>query len=139
MLSAFRRERLAEAAQNLAARGMRGEAAEPAFMEIIRYFPEDSVQDDLAFGWGAAFVYHCALKAGLEFPVRFRLASRFRFSRVEAWLTVAQGPFGRQNLAGLTEWSRSDLDVCYLRIPDGCQYDGWKYDYKTQQLRMQVF
>lgn len=53
MLSAFRRERLAEAAQNLAARGMRGEAAEPAFMEIIRYFPEDSVQDDLAFGWGA--------------------------------------------------------------------------------------
>lgn len=186
--SAFRRERLAEAAQKLTSRGMRGEAADPDFMEIIRYFPEDSVQDDLAFGWGAAFVYHCALKAGLEFPVRFRPASRFRFSRVEAWLewgqeaglcftekdgetpargdlvirsaseprsreasigvvltveaerlTVAQGPFDRQNLAGLTEWSRSDLDVCYLRIPDGCLYDGWKYDYKTQQLRMQVF
>lgn len=54
-------------------------------------------------------------------------------------LTVAQGSFGRQNLTGMTEWSRSDLSVCYLRIPDGCQYDGWKCDYKTQKLRMQVF
>ncbi len=185
--STFRREKLAEEARILADRCVRGETTDPEFMELVRYFPENSIHEDLSLGWSAAFVYHCALRAGLEFPVRFRPISRFRFSRAEAWLewgrdtgfcfsekdgevplrgdvviggapsgsdrtvsmgvvlrvdperlTVAEGDRDRQNLSGITVWNRSP-DVCYLRIPDGCLYDGWTYDYKTQQVRMQTF
>lgn len=50
-------------------------------------------------------------------------------------LTVAEGNVDNKNVSGIIERRRYENIGCYLRIPDGYEYDGWKYDYKTDQPR----
>ena len=58
-------------------------------MRIIRYFPEDSAFDELKNAWCAAFVYHCALEAGLVLPIRTphnaKELADYRFACVQGW------------------------------------------------------
>jgi hypothetical protein len=58
-------------------------------MDIIKYFPEASAYDELRNYWCAAFVYHCALAAGLEIPIR-RPPFKYRFAGVGSWLKWGQ-------------------------------------------------
>lgn len=92
----FSRAAFADIAQALAARPVRGARDDPAFAAIIRHFPEHTAFDELTFAWCAAFVYHCALAAGLMLPIRHAPAADTRFACVAAWL----------------EWGRS-LGFCF--------------------------
>jgi len=54
-------------------------------------------------------------------------------------ITVAEGNIGNRNISGIIERNRKGNIGCYLRIPDGYEYDGWKYDYKTARIRQRKF
>lgn len=53
-------------------------------MDIIRYYPEVTAFDELKNSWCAAFIYHWALKAGLELPIR-QPPLKYRFAGVGTW------------------------------------------------------
>lgn len=46
-------------------------------------------------------------------------------------LTVAEGNVDNENMSGVVQRKRDHTIGCYIRIPDGYEYDGWKYDYKA--------
>lgn len=80
----FRKSVFADIAEQLAAMKICGDRGNDIYMKIIRYYPEDSAFDELKNGWCAAFVYHCALEAGLELPIR-QPPFKYRFAGVGAW------------------------------------------------------
>lgn len=43
---------------------------------------------------------------------------------------VAEGNVDNRNESGVVSRTRGDRIGCYLRIPDGYTYDGWKFDYQ---------
>lgn len=187
----FNRGLFADAAQQLAQLQICGEKTDSNFMEIIRYYPEVSAFDELKNAWCGAFVYHCALKAGMALPIKQPPAD-CRFAGVGAWvqwgrengfclydkdgfvpgkgdiviyngivpkenktedslwhdhigivlscegeqLTVAEGNIDNNNVSGLIQRDRGEKIGCFVRIPDGYVYDGWKYDYKTGRIRV---
>ncbi len=45
-------------------------------------------------------------------------------------LTAAEGNVDNRNESGVVSRTRGDRIGCYLRIPDGYSYDGWKFDYQ---------
>lgn len=53
-------------------------------------------------------------------------------------LTIAEGNVDNNNISGIVTRKRNEKIGCYLRIPEGYEYDGWKYDYKTHNLRHNV-
>ena len=80
----FKRSLFADIAEEMASKNIRGERESAQFMDIIRYYPEESAFDDLKNGWCAAFVYHCVLKAGLALPIKLP-PCKYRFAGVGAW------------------------------------------------------
>jgi hypothetical protein len=66
----FRKSLMADIAEELSEKNITGERDNKDFMEIIKYYPEESAFDELKNAWCAAFVYHCALRAGIELPIR---------------------------------------------------------------------
>lgn len=192
--SRFSRAALAQIAGALAAKAIRGERGDADFEEIIRYFPEVTAFNELKNAWCAAFVYSCALTAGLRLPIR-PLPNTLRIACVEGWydwakrsgfirergggftpekgdivvyqdiippenkpeahtwhdhigvllscesggLVVAEGNVGNQNVSGVMRRREDDTIACYIRIPDGYVYDGWKIDYKTRHLRTEDY
>jgi HD superfamily phosphodiesterase len=86
----FKRSLLAGVAEDLASKYIRGERDSELFLDIIRYYPEESAFDELKNGWCAAFVYHCALKAGLELPIKLP-PCKYRFAGVGAWYEWGMG------------------------------------------------
>jgi len=54
-------------------------------------------------------------------------------------LKVAEGNINNKNIAGILMREQDKTIGCYLRIPDDYQYDGWKYDYKTGQVRIEKY
>lgn len=75
---------LADVAEALARKEIRGERTSPEFMELVRYFPEDSAYDELVNAWCAAFVYHCCIQTGFLLPIRPPHTS-CRLAGVGAW------------------------------------------------------
>ncbi|MFT4146117.1 MAG: CHAP domain-containing protein [Mobilitalea sp.] len=80
----FERSKLANIAEELAAKNIIGEKNDYQFMDIIKYYPEPSAFDELKNYWCAAFVYHCALLAGLELPIK-QPPMYNRFAGVGSW------------------------------------------------------
>lgn len=190
----FSRSSMGDIAENLAKKHITGAASDNDYLKIIRYYPEQSAFNELSHAWCAAFVYHCAVTAGLKIPLRYEPLANTRFACVEAWLnwgiennfcywekdgfipskgdiviydniipaenkpsnipgydhigivlesgserlTVAEGNIDNRNVSGIVTRSRTDHIYCYLRIPDNYEYNGWKYDYKTQKIRQQI-
>ncbi|HWT75240.1 MAG TPA: HD domain-containing protein [Mobilitalea sp.] len=66
----FNKAIFADIAEELAAKNIVGDKNNKDFMEIIKYYPEVVAFDELKNAWCAAFVYHCAIKAGLELPIK---------------------------------------------------------------------
>ena len=176
----------------LAGKNIRGEKTDDFFLDIIRYYPEASAYDELTSAWCAAFVYHCALLAGITLPIRYAPSVPLRFACVGAWyewgtrhklcyyakdgfvpakgdiviydniippenkpegkpwydhigvvlsydndgLTVAEGNVDNKNISNIMKRKADNTVGCYIRIPNGYEYDGWKYDYKTQEIRI---
>ena len=85
----FIRSRLGDIAEALAQKKIAGERSNALYMNIIRYFPEESAFDELKNGWCAAFVYHCCAEAGLSLPIRAKHTAAntagSRFAGVGAW------------------------------------------------------
>jgi len=83
----FNPQRAADIAGALAAKKIVGEKSNAEYMDIIRYFPEDTAFDELKNAWCAAFVYHCCFQAGLLLPIRFpqTTTKNLRFACVSAW------------------------------------------------------
>jgi hypothetical protein len=193
--SAFSRAAMADIAGKLAEKKVCGSKSDNDFLQIIQYFPEESAFDELTYAWCAAFIYHCAVSAGLYLSIRHKSAAYARFACVRAWLewgqdngfcfyekdgfipskgdiviydniippenkpasilwcdhtgivlaadtafvTVAEGNVGNMNVAGIVLRRRNEHIGCYLRIPEDYVYDGWKYDYKTGKVRLDLF
>lgn len=76
-------------AETLAEKQITGEKTNTEYMQMIRYFPEESAFDELKNAWCAAFVYHCCLEAGLSLPIRVphnaKEVANCRFACVVAW------------------------------------------------------
>lgn len=192
--NSFNRTRMGDIAEILAKKHITGVKSDTNYMNIIKYYPEDSAFDELNHGWCAAFVYHCAAASGLELPIRYKPLANTRFACVEAWLkwgednsfcfwekdgfipskgdiviydniipsenkpantlwydhigivlgnnndtlTVAEGNIDNKNISGIVTRKHNENIGCYLRIPDKYEYDGWKYDYKTQMIRQHI-
>ena len=98
-ISAFKRSAFADIAEELAYKPIRGEKADEDFMQIIRYFPEKTAFNELKNAWCAAFVFHCAITAGLKLPIRYAPTANTRFACVEAWLE-----WGQKN--GFCHWEK---------------------------------
>ena len=85
----FLQSRLADIAESLARKKIIGERTNTDYMNIIRYFPEETAFDELKNAWCAAFVYHCCLQAGIELPLRLphtaKKVANTRFACVVAW------------------------------------------------------
>lgn len=116
----FSRMELAEIAEELAAKRIKGEPDDADFMRIIRYFPERSALSELTGAWCAAFVYHCCCEVGIALPIRaehsaLRL-SNTRFACVAAWYewAVAHGYAFRE---GEFEPQRGDIVIYDKIIP----------------------
>ena len=80
----FKKSLFADIAEELAVKSICGERTSKIYMDIIRYYPEDTAFNELKNGWCAAFVYHCALKAGMELPIRQPPFTN-RFAGVGTW------------------------------------------------------
>jgi hypothetical protein len=80
----FNKSIFADIAEEFAAKNICGEKDSSIFMDIVRYYPEDNSFDELKNYWCAAFVYHCALLAGLELPIR-KPPFKYRFAGVGTW------------------------------------------------------
>lgn len=182
---AFRRALFADIAESIASQNIIGEKDDKAFMDIIKYYPEPSVFNELNNNWCAAFVYHCVLMAGLELPIK-QPPYRYRFAGVGTWyewakdhdicfyeadgfipargdiviynniippedkpknspwhdhigivlscdkeyLLVAEGNINSKNVSGIIKRKRDNTIGCFIRIPDGFEYDYYKCDYK---------
>lgn len=50
------------------------------------------------------------------------------------FLVVAEGNIDNKNVSGITKRRRDNTIGCFLRIPDGYQYDGWRCDYKASMI-----
>lgn len=50
-------------------------------------------------------------------------------------LTVVEGNYNNSNHSEIVTRKRNEKIGCYIRIPDDYEYDGRKYDYKTQVIR----
>ncbi|MDF2524042.1 MAG: hypothetical protein K0R31_1683 [Clostridiales bacterium] len=185
----FKKSLLADIAEKLAGQNICGERENKAFAEIIKYYPEASAFDELRNNWCAAFVYHCALKAGMELPIK-QPPIEYRFAGAGAWyewgnangfishdnggfipargdivifnhiispenkpkdspwhdhisivlkcedgfLVTAEGNIDNQNVSGIVKRRRDHTIGCFLRIPNGYQYDGWTCDYKASRI-----
>lgn len=85
----FMQFRVADIAEALAEKKIRGEREDADYLNIIRYYPEATAFDELKNGWCAAFVYHCCLEAGLSLPIRVphtaKAVGNCRFAGVGAW------------------------------------------------------
>ncbi len=81
----FKHWQMADIAEEMAGKKIEGIKSESAYREIIRYFPEPTAFDELKNGWCAAFVYHCAVLAGLRLPIRQEPLYITRFAGVRAW------------------------------------------------------
>lgn len=88
--SEFSRAAFAQLAEQLASKPVCGDDTDEYFMNIIRYFPEKTAFDELKNAWCAAFVFHCAIIAGLKLPIRYAPTANTRFACVEAWLEWGQ-------------------------------------------------
>lgn len=88
--SAFRRSCMVDTARTVAGKNVQGQKNDADFLSMIRYFPEATAYDEFLYAWCAAFVYHCALEAGLVLPIRHRPNSNTRFACVGAWLKWGQ-------------------------------------------------
>jgi len=80
-----RRNLLAEKAEKIASSEITGSREDAAYMNLIRYWPEDSAFDELENAWCAAFVYHCCQEAGFHFPIKWAPCDELRFACVAAW------------------------------------------------------
>lgn len=80
----FKKSVFADIAEELAAKSIRGEKDSEIYLDIIKYYPEAAAFDELKNGWCAAFVYHCALKAGVELPIK-QPPFKYRFAGVGTW------------------------------------------------------
>ncbi|MDN3954540.1 HD domain-containing protein [Sporolactobacillus laevolacticus] len=185
----FKKSLFADIAEKFAGQNICGERENKTFIEIIKYYPEASAFDELRNNWCAAFVYHCALKAGMELPIK-QPPIEYRFAGAGAWyewgkangfishdnggfipargdivifnhiispenkpkdsawhdhigivlacedafLVTAEGNIDNQNVSGIVKRRRDHTIGCFLRIPDGYQYDGWKCDYKASRI-----
>lgn len=49
----------------------------------------------------------------------------------EEYLLVAEGNTNNQNVSGIIQRKRDETIGCFVRIPDGFEYDPWKCDYKA--------
>lgn len=87
--SNFRREIFAGIAEELAQIKICGERNSDIYMNIIKYYPEETAFDELKNAWCAAFVYHCAIEAGLELPIRQPMFI-YRFAGVGTWYKWAK-------------------------------------------------
>ena len=54
-------------------------------------------------------------------------------------LVVAEGNIDNNNVSGILTRLRDNTIGCYVRIPDDYEFDGWKYDYKTGEVRIEDF
>ena len=90
LISVFKRAAFADCAEELAEKQIRGERSDDEYMKLIRYFPEKTAFDELKNAWCAAFVFHCAITAGLKLPIRYAPTANTRFACVEAWLEWGQ-------------------------------------------------
>lgn len=88
----FSRNSMGDIAKKLSEKYINGIESDADYMDIIRYYPEQSAFSELKHAWCAAFVYHCAIMAGLELPIRYEPLANTRFACVEAWLK-----WGEQN------------------------------------------
>jgi hypothetical protein len=84
MKESFKKHVFADLAEELAGKNICGGRDNELFMDIIRYYPEAAAFDELKNAWCAAFVYHCAIKAGIELPIR-RPPFKYRFAGVGTW------------------------------------------------------
>ena len=84
----FKRSVFSDIAEGIASQKVCGERENAVFMNIIKYYPEPSAFDELKNYWCAAFVYHCALEAGLELPIK-QPPFKYRFAGVGTWLEWA--------------------------------------------------
>ncbi|HBN84670.1 MAG TPA: hypothetical protein DDZ89_12575, partial [Clostridiales bacterium] len=66
----FDRVLLGNIAESLAKKHIKGGRSDTDYMNIIRYFPEETAFDELKNAWCAAFVFHCCMKARLLLPIR---------------------------------------------------------------------
>ena len=80
---------LADIAERLAATSITGVCEDAVFMNLIRYWPEDTAPEELKSGWCAAFVYHCCQEAGFTLPIRW-VTEGSRFAGVAAWNSWAR-------------------------------------------------
>ena len=87
--SSFVKSRLGDISETIAEKKIAGEQSNVDYMDIIRYYPEETAFDELKNGWCAAFVYHCCLEAGLSLPIRIphtaKKVANCRFAGVGAW------------------------------------------------------
>lgn len=117
-VSLFDRIRLGDIAEKLAKKQISGVKSDEDYMEIIRYYPEQSAFDELKAAWCAAFVYHCAVKAGLELPIRYDPLANTRFACVEAWYNWGEeNSFCFREKDGVTP-SRGDIVIYDNIIPE---------------------
>jgi len=54
-------------------------------------------------------------------------------------LTVAEGNADNKNVSGIIKRKRDDTIGCFIRIPEGYMYDGWKIDFKTGEEKVVNF
>jgi hypothetical protein len=52
-------------------------------------------------------------------------------------LLVAEGNVGNRNVSDIVRRRRDDTIGCYIRIPEGYSYEGWKIDFKTGETRVE--
>ncbi|MEG1772761.1 MAG: HD domain-containing protein [Clostridia bacterium] len=85
----FNQRSVGDIAEKLASGSISGKRSNPEYMEIIKYYPEQSAFNELDHAWCAAFVYHCCIKAGLALPLRTPHTAKeiadCRFACVVAW------------------------------------------------------
>lgn len=90
----FEQKRAGDIAEELAQKKIAGTRDDPFYMDIIKYFPENSAFSELDHAWCAAFVYHCCRKAGLVLPIRIPNNAEnpvnCRFACVVAWYEWAK-------------------------------------------------
>lgn len=82
--NSFNKSVFADIAEELAQKKICGDRNSDVYMNIIKYYPEEAAFDELKNAWCAAFVYHCALEAGLELPIR-QPPFKYRFAGVGTW------------------------------------------------------
>lgn len=85
----FRRTLFADIAEDIALQNIPGEKDNEVFKNIIKYYPEPSAFNELKNNWCAAFVYHCALEAGLQLPIK-QPPYKYRFVGVGTWYEWAK-------------------------------------------------